>query len=288
MSALNAFARDTGAYILADTAQYHDNGAVLAIGSKVAANADLRIAVGIAGCVEVGAVADASEWLAKQTDQQQALSELPDLLRLLLAHDAEAVGNGALDICGPIPRGIRIVVALWDKQDNRAKAAIISSEADLGPPFTLRPLKSLFSPAFDANPWPGHSFDPCHDAQALAAYQRQVPDESGICRVGGQFECWRIDASGISRETVTDWHDVIGACLSGEARESTFHPPNARSPAGQGGAGNCDAAIKMKTNAPCGGDSLLANRAQWFVLAHQVRPDLAVMVTALAFGAPCQ
>jgi hypothetical protein len=64
--------------------------------------------------------------------------------------------------------------------------------------------------------------------------------------------------------------------------------PETRSPAGQGGAGNGDAAIEMKTNAPCGGDSLLASRAQWLVLAHQVRPDLAVMVAALAFGVPCQ
>jgi hypothetical protein len=64
--------------------------------------------------------------------------------------------------------------------------------------------------------------------------------------------------------------------------------PDTRSPAGQGGARNGDAALKMKTNVPCGGDSLLARRAQWLVLAHQVRPDLAVMVAALAFGVPCQ
>lgn len=63
--------------------------------------------------------------------------------------------------------------------------------------------------------------------------------------------------------------------------------PDTRSPAGRGrGEERCDAAVIMKTNVPCGGDSLLASRAQWLVLAHQVRPDLAAMLAALAFGVP--
>lgn len=215
MSAANLFARHDGAWILADGASYDHYGRVIGLNSKVIASEDLRILIGSAGRFASDYDTETGKWLAEQADQSSALAGAPDLLRMLCNHDAEAQANGAAETSGPIPAGQRLIIALWDTGAGIARAFAISSTSDLGrtPPFTLRPLKTMFSPPLSADPWPGHSFDPVKDAVALGALQRLVEDENGIHRVGGSFEAWRVYAGGIERRVVCTWPDVVGERL---------------------------------------------------------------------------
>jgi hypothetical protein len=203
MTALNAFARPSGAYLLADTGAYHHDGRLLCLQSKVVGCGRLRVAIGYSGRVEIAASEDTGRWLESQSDQATALAGLPEILRQLASFDAEAIQNGAAARSGDIPEGIRLVVAFWDAVEGRGKCALIANVERLSggaTPFTLRPCKTVFSPPLSDDPWPGHSFVPEADALRLA----------GLHRVGGSFECWRVHAGGVDCTTVCTWPDRVG------------------------------------------------------------------------------
>jgi hypothetical protein len=48
------------------------------------------------------------------------------------------------------------------------------------------------------------------DVEELAQLQRQTSDDRGICRVGGQFDLYRINGDGITSATFHTWPDVVG------------------------------------------------------------------------------
>jgi hypothetical protein len=117
------------------------------------------------------------------------------------------------DSCGPIPAGIKLVLAWWDRAAECGRAGIMVSDTTLAPgikPFSLRLVRTMFSPPLTDDPWPGNSFDPRRDAASLAERQRLEVDERGIERVGGAFDAYRAHAQGIERYTVTEWSDAIG------------------------------------------------------------------------------
>lgn len=216
MSAVNGFARDDGAWIIADTGSYDHYGNLLWLKGKVSVSKNLRMIVSASGRVEEGCVDHISAWLAAQPDQETALADLPSLLAELVAHDAEAFENGALETCGPIPGGIRLTVALWDLAECRARVFLIASTDALcpgTPPFTLRQTKTVFAPTLPDDPWPGHTFDPARHGQLLGCWQRQRPDDEGIFRVGGEFIAYRAHARGVQVKTLLRWNDVVGEPL---------------------------------------------------------------------------
>lgn len=211
MTAWNAFARGDGAWLIADTAGFHADGRVLRFRSKIVPNERLRLAITQAGRLESNAGADIAEWLDAQPDQHAALACLPGLLRRLLAFDQEAQANGAAKRCGAHPEGMKLAVALWNREAKRAAVVIVSSTTDLGvPPFTLRHTKTLFSPALNQKPWPGHSFDPMRHAAVLARVQRAERFGDGTLRVGGEMQAVRVGPRGIQWFTICKWRDRVG------------------------------------------------------------------------------
>jgi hypothetical protein len=209
MSAGNLFARPSGAWLVSDTAWYADDGTVMAMSRKVASSDRLRMAIGITGHAPGDVQHVLQAWLLVQPDQLTAVAGLPRVLRLLDADDA----SGRHSICGPQPPGILLCIALWDIVADAAKVAIMGSVERLSagaPPFSLRPLKTMFSPALADDRWPGHSFDPVTDCEQLARLQRASCHEHGGSRVGGEFVAWRAHRGGVESRVVCSWPDRLG------------------------------------------------------------------------------
>jgi hypothetical protein len=213
MTAMNAFVRANGAYLIADAASYADDGRVMRLGEKVVSSARLRLVIGRCGRLEEGCQREISTWLRSQPSQVSALQNVARLLRELVEHDAEAQTNGASAIVGPIPEGIRLTLAWWDLESNRPDAAIIANVPQLmggAEPYTLRRVGTLFMPALQPKPWPDHTFDPETDGVKLARIQRNTPDERGIYQVGGRFLRYRVHVGGIDQTTICTWSDRLG------------------------------------------------------------------------------
>lgn len=209
MTAMNAFARSTGAYLIADTARYRHDGTVVGFAEKVVTDARLRMMIGCCGRVGHYAEDRIERWLAAQPDQLTAFARLSALL-CELADDA-----GEHDAAtGPIPDGIRLTVAWWADREARGRCAIMASNDALAggaQPFALRDVGTMFMPALgDCNPWPGHSFDPEAEGLALAEHQRAVDFAAGHTHVGGQAILYRVDANGITSRELCRWPDRIG------------------------------------------------------------------------------
>ena len=103
MTAMNAFAREDGAWLLADTGVYDHAGRIVCFASKVAPCERLSLAIGISGRQAEGCICDIEAWLGEQPDQLAALARLPRLVEILRNLDAEAQANGAL-IGNALPR----------------------------------------------------------------------------------------------------------------------------------------------------------------------------------------
>jgi hypothetical protein len=227
MTAVNAFARADGGWLLVDTASYDHYGNILAIKGhvghegKVAVSVGHCVAIATSGRVAERAVEDIEGWLDQQPDQAAALGNIAELLRVLLSFDAEASANGAEQVSGPIPAGIKLALAWWDHEARRGATGIIVSDTALAPglePFRLAKIGTMFSPPLIGDPWPGHTFDPRNDAERMAKLQRCVPDEDGIYRVGGAFEAYRVHADGIEHATVVRWRDSLGKPINPHQR----------------------------------------------------------------------
>jgi len=211
MTAWNAFARDDGAWLIADTGGFHADGRVLRFQSKIVANKRLNLAITQAGRLETNAVVDIADWLDSQPDQRTALAGLPNLLRRLVAFDQEAQANGAAKSSGDHPEGIKLAVAAWNHESQKAAVVIVASTTDLGvPPFAPRRTKTVFSPTLSHKPWPGHSFEPCRHAQTLARLQRAERFHDDTCRVAGEMEAVRVGPRGIEWFTICKWPDRVG------------------------------------------------------------------------------
>lgn len=210
MTAMNAFARDDAAWLIADTACYHHNGTILVFREKVVTDASLAMLVGNSGRAGADIEDVIERWMAGQPDQSAALANLPTLLRGL----ADDAADPDLSTAGQLPEGIRLSVAWWSSTLNEARSAIIASTPDLAggaEPFVLRPIRTLFMPSLECvDPWPLHSFDPETDSAALAEYQRGVDHGDGYSRVGGQMVLYRVDAQGITSREIRRWPDRIG------------------------------------------------------------------------------
>ena len=210
MTAMNAFARDDGAYLIADTAAYHHDGRVLAFREKVVTDARLAMMIGICGRTARDVEDRIEAWLATQPEQATAFARLSAFLCQLVDEADEADDGEA----GDLPDGIRLTLAWWDADAQEGRCAIMASTPDLAggaEPFTLRPVRTLFMPALGAvDPWPGHSFDPEADGLALSEHQRRCDHGDGRARVGGQMILYRVDANGITSREICRWPDLIG------------------------------------------------------------------------------
>jgi len=213
MTAMNAFGRPDGAWLLSDAAGFRQSGHIHQFHGKVSSDERLRLAIGTSGTVEIGAQGDIQDWMSQQPSQAKALSELPHLLAMLTGYASEAGENGAYED-NDLPRGIRLTIAYWDHFRQVGRVALMADcEALSGgaPVGTLRGASEIFSPRLEANPWPRKSFDPRSDARRLADLQRRTVDEFGVHRVGGCFEVVRVHRDGIEQSIVHRWPDRIGA-----------------------------------------------------------------------------
>lgn len=208
MTAMNAFARADGAWIIADTGQYHGAGHVVAFQEKVVTDARLSMMIGTCGRAREDAGDRIEQWLAEQPDQLTAFARLSALL-CTLADDAN---DG--EVKGDLPEGIRLAVAWWAPETRNGRCAIMATTPDLAggaQPYELRHASTLFMPSLgDADPWPGHTFDPEADALALSELQRRTAHDDGTLRVGGQMILYRVDANGITSRELCRWPDLIG------------------------------------------------------------------------------
>jgi hypothetical protein len=210
MTAMNAFARDGGAYLIADTAAYHHDGRIMGFYEKVVTDARLAMMIGICGRAAREVEDRIEAWLADQPDQTTAFARLSAFL-CQLVDEAEEEDDGE---AGDLPDGIRLTLAWWDADAQEGRCAIIASTPDLAggaETFALRPVRTMFMPALEgADPWPGHSFDPETDALALAEHQRRCDHGDGRARVGGQMILYRVAADSITSRELRRWSDLIG------------------------------------------------------------------------------
>lgn len=227
MTAANAFARADGAWLFFDTAAYNDDGFVVSMGSKIVSSDRLHLAIGICGRVPANRNAIIVSWLARQSDQADALANLPDLARSFsdpIAYPNRAplwrrlIWKTPPMTCEP---GITLCAAWWDAEEGRGMAGIVTDTADLGPnypPFILHGVRNMTSPRPDFGDWfdfnddlrAGLDFDPMRDGSNLGEMERRQPNARGSYRVGGCFERVHIHAGGIERDTLIHWPDRIG------------------------------------------------------------------------------
>lgn len=210
MTAINAFARDDGAYLIADTAGFHHDGTILGFHEKVVTDARLLMMIGICGRAARGVEDSIEAWLAAQPNQATAFACLSSLL-CQIVDEAEQEDDGK---SGDLPHGVRLTVAWWAVDGEEGRCAIIASTPDLAAgaqAFEIRRVGTMFMPSLEGpDPWPGHSFDPEADALALAEHQRDCDHGDGCARVAGQMILYRADASGIASREICRWPDLIG------------------------------------------------------------------------------
>jgi hypothetical protein len=206
---MNAFARGDGAYLIADTAGFHQDGTIQGFAEKVATDARLAMMIGVCGRAARDVEDRIEAWLADQPDQLTTFARLSALL-CQLVDEAEEADDGKT---GDLPPGIRLTVAWWASDEGEGRCAIIASTPDLAAGaqiFELRPVGTMFMPALErADPWPGHSFDPEADALALAELQRAADHGDGRVRVAGQMILYRVDPHGITSREICRWPDRI-------------------------------------------------------------------------------
>lgn len=214
MTAMNAFVRSDGAWLLSDTAGFAADGTVLCHQPMAVPNERLRIAIGWNGATPLRIEEELSPWLARRRDAADALANLP-----AIAAEIEAGMHGS-DFAGH-HEGFRLTLAYWDGE--RGRVALIGSNERMGAsigraPYQIRHCSENFTPRLDLSPWPRvGDFDPRSDGKRLAELQRQVRDSDGTIRVGGAFSALRGHATGIEQFEVTCWRDPIGRKI-GERR----------------------------------------------------------------------
>ena len=212
MTAMNAFGRPDGAWLLFDGALYAADGTVIGHRRKAVANERLRAAIGWNGTLPPDAAMPVRRWLGHQSDIGAVLANLPALVAEIEAELASCDYDGH-------PEGFRLTLAYWDGE--RGRIALIASNERMGAsigrePYQTRHIGSIFTPRLDPSPWPG-DFDPRADGKRLAELQRQVRDVDGTIRVGGTFSALRVHATGIEQVEIARWRDPLG-CKIGERR----------------------------------------------------------------------
>lgn len=210
MTAMNAFARDDGAYLIADTAGFHHDGTIRGFVEKVVTDARLAMMIGVCGRAARGVEDSIEAWLANQPDQPTAFARLSALL-CQIVDEADQEDDGK---SGDLPHGARLTVAWWASDEQEGRCAIIAPTPDLAAgaqTFEIRRVGTIFMPALEgADPWPGHSFDPEADALALAELQRDCDHGDGRSRVAGQMILYRVDADGVTSREICRWPDCVG------------------------------------------------------------------------------
>lgn len=168
----------------------------------------LSMMIGTCGRVREDAGDRIEHWLSEQPDQLTAFARLSALLCTLAddANDGEANGD--------LTEGIRLAVAWWAPDTRDGRVAIMATTPELAggaQPYELRHASTLFMPSLgEADPWPGHSFNPERDGLDLAELQRRAAHDDGTFRVGGQMILYRVDANGITSRELCRWPDLIG------------------------------------------------------------------------------
>jgi hypothetical protein len=216
MTAMNAFGRPDGAWLLFDGALYSADGTVIGHERKAIANERLRVAIGWNGTLPPGVADLVRQWLAHQADAGAVLANLPALTGQIEAELATCDHDGH-------PEGFRLTLAYWDATAGHGRIALIGSNERMGAsierePLEVRQCSENFTPRLDPRPWPRiGDFDPRRDGKRLAELQRQVRDSDGAIRVGGTFTALRVHATGIEHFEIARWRDPIGRKI-GERR----------------------------------------------------------------------
>lgn len=226
MTAMNAFGRPDGAWLLSDSAWFAADGTVLLHQPKTLANERLRVAIGCNGVTLLDFADDVRPWLSRQRDTADVLANLPALVAEIKAsmHGADYRGH---------PEGFRLTLAYWDDERAHGRIAMIGSNTAMGnsigrEPFEVRNCSENFTPRLDPSPWPGvGDFDPRRDGKRLAELQREARHSDGTFRVGGTFTALRVHAGGIERFEIARWRDPIGRKI-GERRSWLRWPASIR------------------------------------------------------------
>jgi len=209
MTALNAFARRDGAWLLFDGAQYAADGVVLGHERKAATNERLRAAIGWSGTIPPDVAGLVKRWLNRQIDLAAVLTNLPALVAELDAELATCDYDGH-------PEGFRLSLAYWDDELAHGRVAMIGSNERMGAsigrePHEVRHVTEIFTPRLDPSPWPRvGDFDPRRHGKRLAKLQRKVREPDGTHRVGGNFTALRVHADGFEEFEITRWWDPVG------------------------------------------------------------------------------
>jgi hypothetical protein len=214
MTAMNAFGRPDGAWLLFDGAFYAADGTVIGHHRKAVANERLRAAIGWNGVLPRETARPVRQWLSRQADSAAALANLSGLVADIEAELATCEFDGH-------PEGFRLTLAYWDAERGCGRVALIGSNERMGAsigraPLEVRHISSIFTPRLDPSPWPD-DFDPRAGGKRLAELQRQTRDADGTIRVGGAFTALRVHSTGIERFEIMRWRDPIGRKI-GERR----------------------------------------------------------------------
>ena len=213
MTAASLFVTPGAAFVLADQASFHDDGTVLAIGSKVSISNRLHLAMTSAGAGYHGMRTELHTWLDGFDRQDDVLAGLPDLTSRLLASMIAGTTTAERE-ANPIPAFLQFYVALWSDARDQPEAYIVGTAGGTFgsgyPVGRLAGVSQLVSPPVDLG---GDEFTPAKAGQIVDA-QRRTPDDRGIFRVGGGAELVEVRADGVTRRVVRKWPDRIGCKIN--------------------------------------------------------------------------
>jgi hypothetical protein len=218
LTAINALALGSRAYLLTDTAAYRFDGVVRHFVSKVATLSHLGCALATRGALP--ALQAAVEALRPCISFDEVVSTGPALL-------SEAYEAGEFDPGGGSEAEFDLVLAGYSTDRRRAEAHTLSSlqNGDV-PPFTLQRLDLIMAPAPDAGDLVRAGIiargqfrapDPAAGLLRIMKIQRVTPGPAGSALpdskeyvVGGAAVLTEITAAGTLQRVLHRWDDTIG------------------------------------------------------------------------------
>ena len=192
MTAINLFKTKDAAILLTDQA-WMSVGCLGMVGSKVASEPKLSMAVAVNGAVSPHTIIIVRGWLSVRQTQAEAMGRIGELLQLV-RDEAERTGQHA----EPKPSPAKLFIALWHP-DNGPECYLIDT--------AITSVRHCDSPPSKL-PFPAPD-----DRSALIARiedQRRQKCEEGYHNIGAAAELTMVTATGIKSDIIHRWPDRIG------------------------------------------------------------------------------
>lgn len=225
MTAISLFIARGRSHIIADRAQYHDDGTILGIRPKLVIDQRLRIAVAVNGNVVGTTGEDLAAWLGGCSSLSEVVRSAPAFVAGAHAELSKLIASPAT-ANGHARTVVQLFMAAFDIDRHAPTSFIVGSDqGTFGPgyePLTVRRVRQVVSPPVEPGLAPGaDDFDPIAGGRRLIEAQRQIPDDRGIYRIGGGADLASVGPQGVGVCELVQWPDEIGKRL----RPLSTQPP---------------------------------------------------------------